>query len=104
MLALIFSLALLAAPPVDTTANGGLQLAPGQTVRASDGAVLGRVERIVTGPDGRPRQVLVRVGGVGRVGSAVKALPVSALRAGRDGPTAALTVAEVQSLPAVQGR
>lgn len=91
-----------AAQPVDSTARSAAPVVrQGQVVRDVRGAVLGRVEGVVLGSDGRPRQVLVRRGGVARVGSTLKSLPVGALRAESGGLSAVLTRAEVDALPDV---
>lgn len=72
----------------------------GRTVRASDGAVLGKVERVVLGSDGAPVQVLVRPDGVRAPGYRV--LPSASLKP-RDGElTAPLTKAEFASLPLIE--
>lgn len=105
MVPLLLVLALALAPQsdrVDTTAqSASVRFEPGQAIRSADGDVLGRIESVVAGPDGRPRQVLVRTGGVRGVGSSIKALPVAGFRTGREGPVAVLTRRELDSLPAV---
>jgi hypothetical protein len=105
MAPLLFSLALLAqaAPGAGDPAGNSVatRVEVGQLVEDSQGATLGRIEAVKTAPDGRARQVLVRVGGVRGVGASTKALPAAALRPKGDGHAAVLTRAEVESLPEV---
>lgn len=65
----------------------------GAQVKDPKGAAVGRVERIILGQDGRPRQVLVRVDRV------LRALPVEALQPAGDGYVVILTRAEIAALP-----
>jgi hypothetical protein len=71
------------------------QTAPpvGAEVRDDKGKPVGKVERIVFGPDGRPRQCLVRVDRV------LRALPVEALQRSGDAYVAVLSRAEIAALP-----
>jgi hypothetical protein len=89
-----FALALLAA----TALQSGLaqaQTAPpvGAEVRDGKGANVGKIEKIILGADGRPKQVLVRVDRV------LRALPVEALQRSGDAYVAVLTRAEIAALP-----
>jgi hypothetical protein len=70
-----------AAPPV------------GAEVKDSKGVMVGKVEKIILGPDGRPRQVLVRVDRV------LRTLPVEALQPSGKAYAAVLTRAEIAALP-----
>jgi hypothetical protein len=70
-----------AAPPV------------GAEVRDDKGKPVGKVERIILGADGRPKQALVRVDRV------LRALPVEALQRTGDAYVAVLTRAEIAALP-----
>ena len=54
---------------------------------------MGKVEKIILGPDGRPRQVLVRVDRV------LRTLPVEALQPSGKTYAAVLTRAEIAALP-----
>jgi len=70
----------------------------GAEVKDQKGASVGKIERIIAGPDGRPRQVLVRVDRV------LRALPVEALQPPSQGApsgayVAVLTRAEIAALP-----
>lgn len=70
-----------AAPPV------------GAEVKDSKGVSVGKVEKVIPGPDGRPRQVLVRVDRV------LRTLPVEALQPSGKSYAAVLTRAEIAALP-----
>jgi hypothetical protein len=76
----------------------------GAAVHDSEGQVLGRIESVVSDPDGRPRQVLVRTPGVAGVGEKVKTLPVRALRPRPGGYAVALRKAEFNALPSTDRR
>ena len=65
----------------------------GAKVRDSKGATVGVVERVIAGPDGRPRQVLVRVGRIART------LPVDGLAPSADAYVSVLSRAELEALP-----
>jgi len=65
----------------------------GAEVKDQKGAPVGRVEKLIMGPDGRPKQVLVRVDRV------LRALPVEALQPSGSGYVAVLTRAEIAALP-----
>ena len=65
----------------------------GAEVRDAKGANVGKVEKIILGADGKPRQVLIRVDRV------LRALPVEALQRSGDAYVAVLTRAEIAALP-----
>ena len=65
----------------------------GAEVRDGKGKPVGKVERIILGPDGRPRQALVRVDRV------LRALPIEALQRSGDAYVAVLSRAEIAALP-----
>jgi hypothetical protein len=65
----------------------------GAEVKDSKGAAVGKVEKVILGPDGRPRQVLVRVDRV------LRTLPVEALQPSGKAYAAVLTRAEIAALP-----
>lgn len=65
----------------------------GAEVKDSKGVVVGKVEKIILGPDGRPRQVLVRVDRV------LRTLPVEAVQPSGKTYAAVLTRAEIAALP-----
>jgi hypothetical protein len=65
----------------------------GAEVRDDKGKPVGKVEKIILGPDGRPRQVLVRVERV------LRALPVEALQRSGGAYVAVLSLAEIAALP-----
>jgi hypothetical protein len=98
--AALFALLLLTAVPV---AVGPLAAGParaqsavppiGAEVKDPKGVAVGKVERIILGPDGRPRQALVRVDRV------LRALPVEALQATASAYVAILSRAEIAALP-----
>jgi hypothetical protein len=87
--------ALLLAPTLAPTMALAQPAPPpiGAEVKDPKGAVVGRVEKIILGPDGRPRQVLVRVDRV------LRALPVEALQPSRGVYVVVLTRAEIAALP-----
>jgi hypothetical protein len=94
------ALALLAATailgPVLAHAQATSNLAPppvGAEVRDDKGKPVGKVEKIILGPDGRPKQVLVRVERV------LRALPVEALQRSGGAYVAVLSLAEIAALP-----
>jgi hypothetical protein len=65
----------------------------GAEVKDQKGASVGRVEKIILGPDGRPKQALIRVDRV------LRALPIEALQPSGAGYVAVLTRAEIAALP-----
>ena len=89
------ALALLAAAVILGPGFALAQTAPpvGAEVRDDKGKPVGKVERIVLGADGRPRQALVRVDRV------LRALPVEALQRSGDAYVAVLSRAEIVALP-----
>ena len=99
-----------AAATVLSTAGGVAQTPPapaievGATVHDSQGEVLGRIESVVTDPDGRPRQVQVRTPGLAGVGDRVKTLSVRSLRPRPGGYAVALRKEEFNALPTVDRR
>ncbi|WP_340645029.1 PRC-barrel domain-containing protein [Phenylobacterium sp.] len=78
------------------SAQGSLE---GREVRASDGAVLGTIAKVITGADGRPLQVLVQPKGVRAAGP--RSLPYKALSPEGDQFVIPLSKAEFDSMPAV---
>ncbi|HEY4029618.1 MAG TPA: hypothetical protein VGM25_04700 [Caulobacteraceae bacterium] len=92
------ALALLAAAALLGAGLAHAQTAPpvGAEVRDGKGAKVGKIEKIILGADGRPKQVLVRVDRV------LRALPVEALERSGDAYVAVLTRAEIASLPAAE--
>jgi len=88
-------LALLAAAAVLAPGLALAQTAPpvGAEVRDDKGKPVGKVERIILGADGRPKQVLVRVDRV------LRALPVEALQRSGVAYVAVLSQAEIAALP-----
>jgi rRNA processing protein Gar1 len=89
-LAIVALAVLIAAPPSLAAAD-----APpiGAKVTDDKGKAVGRVEKIIQGPDGRPIQVLVRVDRV------LRTLPVEALKLSGDSYVAVLSRAEIAALP-----
>jgi hypothetical protein len=65
----------------------------GTEIRDDKGKPVGRVERLINGPDGRPVQALVRVDRI------LRTLPLEALAPGKDGYTSVLSRAEIAALP-----
>lgn len=65
----------------------------GAEVKDSKGVAVGKVEKIILGPGGAPRQVLVRVNRV------LRTLPVEALKPSGKAYAAVLTRAEIAALP-----
>lgn len=65
----------------------------GVEIRDAKGKAVGRVERVISGPDGRPVQALVRVDRI------LRTLPVEALAPSNDGYTSVLSRAEIAALP-----
>jgi len=70
----------------------------GKPVRDADGKVLGVIEKVITGADGRIRQIQVRT----RKGpsSILRTLPFASLKAEGDGFVSVLTQAEYNAIPA----
>lgn len=99
--ALLLSMALPAAAqtPAGETPGPSAQALQGQTVRGAKGVVLGVVERVVTAPDGRPTQILVRPKGL-RPGGA-RSLSVGGVALGAEGVATPITKAEFDAMPAV---
>ena len=93
-LALLVAAALLG-PVAAFAQTSSITAAPpvGAEVRDGKGANVGKVEKIVLGADGRPRQVLVRVDRV------LRALPVEALQRSGEAYVAVLSQAEIAALP-----
>jgi hypothetical protein len=89
------ALALLAAALLIAPSLARAQPVPpvGAEVRDDKGKPVGKVERIILGPDGRPKQAIVRVDRV------LRALPVEALQRSGDAYVAVLSRAEIASLP-----
>ncbi len=89
------ALALLSAALILGPALAFAQTPPpvGAAVRDDKGKPVGKVEKIILGPDGRPKQVLVRVDRV------LRALPVEALQRSGDAYVAVLSLAEIAALP-----
>ena len=71
----------------------------GREVRASDGAVLGTITKVIVGADGRPLQILVQPKGARPTGP--RSLPYKALSAEGDRFVIPLSKAEFDSMPAV---
>lgn len=65
----------------------------GAQVKDDKGKPVGRVEKVILGPDGRPRQVEVRVDRV------LRTLPVEALKPSGGAYAAVLSRAEIAALP-----
>ena len=86
---------LIAAPPALAAAQAPPVGAPpiGAEVKDDKGKPVGRVERIILGPDGQPRQVLVRVDRV------LRTMPVEALKPSGADYVAVLSRAEIAALP-----
>jgi hypothetical protein len=89
------ALAFLAAASIIAPSLARAQAAPpvGAEVRDDKGKPVGKVERIILGADGRPKQAIVRVDRV------LRALPVEALQRSGDAYVAVLSRAEIASLP-----
>ena len=71
----------------------------GREVRASDGAVVGTIAKVIAGADGRPLQVLVQPKGARPTGP--RSLPYKALSADGERFVIPLSKAEFESMPAV---
>lgn len=89
------ALALLAAAALLGPSLALAQAAPpvGAEVRDDKGKPVGKVERIIVGADGRPKQALVRVDRV------LRALPIEALQRTGEAYVAVLSRAEIAALP-----
>jgi hypothetical protein len=94
VLALLAAAAILG-PDLARAQSSSIAAAPpvGAAVRDDKGKPVGKVERIIVGADGRPKQVLVRVDRV------LRALPVEALQRSGDAYVAVLSQAEIAALP-----
>ena len=92
---LLAAAALATLQPALARAQAPAQGAPpvGAEVKDDKGKAVGKVEKIIAGPDGRPKQALVRVDRV------LRALPVEALQRQGDAYVAVLTRAEIAALP-----
>jgi hypothetical protein len=93
-LALFVAAAILG--PTLALAQNASNLAPppvGAEVKDDKGKPVGKVEKIIVGADGRPKQVLVRVERV------LRALPVEALQRSGGAYVAVLSLAEIAALP-----
>ena len=86
---------LLAAAPLAVQAQPRAQAAPplGAKVKDDKGKAIGQVEKVIPGPDGQPRQVLVRVDRI------LRTLPVEALTPSGREYVSVLSRAEVAALP-----
>ena len=93
--ATLLAVLLLAAPPLAATAQTRPQATPpvGAKVKDDKGKAVGEVEKVILGPDGQPRQVLVRVDRI------LRTLPVEALTPASGGYVSVLSRAEVAALP-----
>jgi len=89
------ALALIIAAGIFAPALARAQTPPpvGAEVRDDKGKPVGKVEKIILGPDGKPKQVLVRVERV------LRALPVEALQRSGGAYVAVLSLAEIAALP-----
>jgi sporulation protein YlmC with PRC-barrel domain len=65
----------------------------GAEVKDSKGKSVGRVERVINGPDGKPVQALVRVDRI------LRTLPMEALTSSSDSYVSVLSRAEIAALP-----
>ncbi len=65
----------------------------GAKVVDAKGKAVGQIERVITGPEGQPVQVLVRVDRV------LRTLPANALTPAADGYASVLSRAEIAALP-----
>ena len=86
----------IAAGPVAALCQTPAQASPppiGAQVKDDKGKPVGKVEKIIPGPDGQPRQVLVRVDRV------LRTLPVEALKPSGADYVAILSRAEITALP-----
>lgn len=93
----------LSAPAVAQPPAAGAAVAPtyeGRTVRDAKGAVLGQIDKVVLGANGRPAQVLVRP--AGRPTAGVRSLAVAGLSADGEGFSTPLTKAEFEAMPTVE--
>ena len=72
----------------------------GRAVLDAKGAVIGSVERVVAGPDGKPDQILVRPKGL-RAGGP-RSLAARSVSLTEKGVQVPLTRAEFEAMPAVQ--
>jgi hypothetical protein len=91
LIALILGLApaLAASPGIAQTAASMV----GAEVKDSKGKPVGRIERVIDGPDGKPAQVLVRVDRV------LRTLPAEAMAPSGAGYASVLSRAEIAALP-----
>ncbi len=96
--ALALSAPAFAQPPVAGAAAA--QTYEGRTVRDAKGVVLGQIDKVVLGPNGRPAQVLVRP--AGRPTAGVRSLAVAGLAPDAEGFSTPLTKAEFEAMPTVE--
>ena len=94
LFAAIATAALLSAPMASAPAQAQTpQVRVGAKVVDSKGKAVGQVERIISGPNGQPLQVLVRVDRI------LRTLPADALAPAQDGYASVLSRAEIAALP-----
>jgi hypothetical protein len=74
-------------------AQAGPRLAAGKKITDSKGKPVGQVERVISGADGQPLQVLVRVDRI------LRTLPADALTPTATGYASVLSRAEIAALP-----
>ena len=82
---------LLIAAPAAALAQGAPPV--GAKVKDGQGKAVGQVEKVIAGPDGKPKQVLVRVDRI------LRTLPVEALTPSGSDYVSVLSRAEVAALP-----
>ena len=90
LIPILLAVSLMAAPAV-----GRAQAAPpvGAKVKDGKGKAVGLVEKVILGPDGKPKQVLVRVDRV------LRTLPIEALTPAGGEYVCVLSRAEISALP-----
>jgi hypothetical protein len=89
----LFAALLLASAPLAAQAQPRPAPPVGAKVKDDKGKAIGQVEKVIPGPDGQPKQVLVRVDRI------LRTLPVEALSPSGGDYVSVLSRAEVASLP-----
>jgi hypothetical protein len=90
-----------AAPAEPSTAINASQLTIGTAVFAADGAKIGEVNRVMSGPSGNVEEIRVTAGGRAGLDADVIAIPVSKITEVKDGVKLSLSPEEAKKLPVI---
>ena len=90
-----------AAPAEPSTAISASQLTIGTAVFAADGAKIGEVNRVMSGPSGNVEEIRVTAGGRAGLDADVIAIPGSKITEVKDGVKLSLSPEEAKKLPVI---